>query len=99
MRRLIWTPAAQKDLSAIDDQLYEEDPEFADRVVISSVRSARFLLDWPFAGPVVGEAGQRKWPIKRTPYILIYRPVDDVILVLRVYHERQDWGQDPGASE
>lgn len=91
MRRLIWSPTAQADLAAIDDQLYDEDPDFADRVALSSIRSARFLLDWPFAGSIVGEAGQRKWPVKRTPHILIYQPVGNAIHILRVYHERQDW--------
>lgn len=85
MRRLIWSPTAQADLAAIDDQLYDEDPDFADRVALSSIRSARFLL-------IVGEAGQRKWPVKRTPYILIYQPVGNAIHILRVYRERQDWG-------
>lgn len=98
MRRLIWSPSAQADLAAIDDQLYDEDPDSADRVAISSVRSARFLLDWPYAGSKLGEAGRRKWPVKRTPYILVYQPVDDAIHILRGYHERQDWGQDPSAS-
>lgn len=92
MRRLIWSPTAQADLAVIDDQLYDEDPDFADRVALSSIRSARFLLDWPFAGSIVGEAGQRKWPVKRTLYILIYQPVGNAIHILRVYHERQDWG-------
>jgi len=95
MRQLIWSPTAQADLAAIDDFLYDEDPDFADRVALSSVRSARFLLDWPFAGSQWGDGGQRKWRVKQTPYILIYRPVDDAIVILRVLHERQDWSIEP----
>lgn len=91
MRELIWSPTAQADLAAIDDFLYDEDPDFADRVALSSVSSARCLLDWPFAGSSWGDGDQRKWRVKQTPYILIYRPVDDAIVILRVLHERQDW--------
>lgn len=95
MRNLIWSPTAQSDLAAIDDILYYEDPDFADRVAPLSVRSARFLLEWPFAGSPMGDGDQRKWPVKRTPYVLIYRPTDDAILTLRVDHERQDWSTEP----
>ncbi|PXW77644.1 plasmid stabilization system protein ParE [Blastomonas natatoria] len=95
MKQLIWSPTAQADLAAVDDFLYDEDPDFADRVALSSVRSARLLLDWPFAGSPWGDGGQHKWRVKQTPYILIYRPVDDAIVILHVLHERQNWGIEP----
>ncbi len=95
MTKVVWSPEAQADLASIDDQLFLENPDFADRVAIASVQSARFLLDWPFAGPMVGEQDYRKWRVKRTPYIFIYRPADGDVHILRVYHERQDWGIAP----
>ena len=95
MMQLIWSPRAQLDLQLIDDQLFAEDPDFADRVALASVYSARFLLDWPNAGSIVGDDGHRKWPIKKTPYILIYKVAGQNVHILRVYHERQDWNAAP----
>ena len=94
MSELVWSSQARLDLALIDDQLYLQDPDFADRVALESVYAARFLLDWPYAGSLTGDRGHRKWPIKRTPYILIYTPDAGNIVILRVHHERQDWGAD-----
>ena len=91
MRRLLWSAQAQLDLALIDDQLFVEDPDFADRVALSAVYSAHFLPNWPYGG----ENAYRKWPINKTPYILIYSPDKTDITILRVCHERQDRGVMP----
>lgn len=95
MRRLLWSAQAQLDLALIDDQLFVEDPDFANRVALSAVYSARFLPDWPSAGATICENAHSKWPIKKTPYILIYSPDKTDVSILRVYHERQDRGVMP----
>lgn len=95
MMQLIWSPRAQLDLALIDGELFLEDPDFADRVALAAVYSARFLLEWPYAGSTVGGDGRRKWPVKKTPYILVYKVMDESVHILRVYHERQDWGAVP----
>ncbi len=95
MRRLLWSAQAQLDLALIDDQLFVEDPDFANRVALSALYSAHFLLDRPYAGATIGENAHRKWPINKTPYILIYGPDKTDITILRVYHERQDRGVMP----
>ena len=86
-----WTPLARADLEAIDSFYAAEDPEFADRVGRTAIAAARFLSEWPGSGSLVSDGGIRKWPVKATPYILVYRVLKASIQILRVRHNREDW--------
>lgn len=85
-----WTKPAQSDLARIDDELFERDPDFADRVGAAAIEAASFVAEWPGAGSE-GGAGRDKWPVKGTPYILLYRIRRGHLQILRVQHNRQDW--------
>jgi plasmid stabilization system protein ParE len=60
------------------------------RVGRAAIAAARFLAERPEAGPALAD-GARKWRVRGTDYVLIYRPVRQGIQVLRVHHARQDW--------
>jgi plasmid stabilization system protein ParE len=90
MKRSYWTIEARQDLAAIDDYYFTLNPDHALRVGRAAIAAARFLAERPEAGPVLVE-GARKWRVRGTDYILIYRPVSQGIEVLRVYHAKQNW--------
>lgn len=91
MKRAFWTPDAKRDLSRIDDYFAESDHEFADRVGRLAIDTARFLAENQYVGPVIEPGSSRKWPVRKTPYLLIYRPVRGGVEILRVRHAHEDW--------
>ena len=84
MKRVSWAAAAIDDLLGIRDHHADAGQELA----------TDWLLDWPYAGRELGTSGWRKRKARRTPYLLIYRPVADGIDVSRVRHERENWLDD-----
>jgi toxin ParE1/3/4 len=95
MSRVVWTPLASGDLEAIDDYLADHSIETAEEVAAKIESAASFLLDVPHAGTPLDSQKARKWRVSGTPYLLVYRPVTDDIEVLRVYHARQNWREEP----
>jgi plasmid stabilization system protein ParE len=91
MKRVEWTDAAIEDLNAIKTYLSKLSPHLADDGVRKLILSARWLCDFPYAGPLVGFGKWRKWKPKKQRYILIYQPVEKGISIVRVRHERNDW--------
>jgi len=37
------------------------------------------------------DTNERRWPMRRTSYLLLYEPMDDGIYVLRVLDGRRQW--------
>jgi toxin ParE1/3/4 len=91
MKRAAWTPDAKADLARIDDFYAEIAPDYADRVGDAALAAARFLVQFPYAGTSIDIDDARKWVVRPTPYILIYRPQRDTIQILRVRHMAEDW--------
>ena len=94
MSRVVWTPLASGDLETIDDYLADHSIDAAEEVAAKIEAAASFLLDVPHAGTPLDSQKARKWRIASTPYLLVYRPVAE-IEVLRVYHARQNWREEP----
>lgn len=86
-----WTIDAQADLAHLDELYAETAPDYADRVGDATVLAANFLAERPYAGPPIGEGHERKWNVRTTHYILIYRIVDGGVEVLRVRHGHENW--------
>ena len=86
MKRIAWTESAQRDLAALDS----EDTQFTDRVGRAALSAARFLSDHPRAGPVL-RSGTRKWTLRGTDFVLIYRPVGDGVQIIRLLSAYSDW--------
>lgn len=91
MKRAFWTPDAKDDLARIDDYLSEVDAEFANRVGRLAIATGRYLADNPFVGSLIEPGNSRKWPVRKTPYLLIYRPGKTGVEILRVRHAHEDW--------
>ena len=86
-----WTRPARDDLARLDEQLSDLDPDLADRVGRAVIASGAFLTEHPRAGPDFGRHFLRKWRVRGTRYILIYRIRGDTVQILRLVHDRSDW--------
>lgn len=88
---IIWTTSARIDLAHIDDHYNDLDPGFANRTARNAVAAARFLVENPFAGPVVDGTSYRKWRVADSPFLLFYRVEKGAIRIVRIRHYREDW--------
>jgi len=90
--RLQFATRAFEDLDRVTDFLLDRAPELAAETVPLILGGLRTLKDHPLIGRPV-EADLRELLISRgrTGYIALYRynPADDVVLVLRVRHQRE----------
>ena len=91
MKRVEWTDAAIEDLNHIKVYLSQFSPTLAADGLRKLILSARWLCDYPFAGPPVGVGKWRKWKPRGQRFILIYQPDEKGISIIRVRHERNDW--------
>ena len=91
MNRIEWTGTAIADLYDIDDYWSAYSNDAAERVADRIQAAAAFLGTMPRAGPVLRREDARKWRIPASPYILIYRVLDDRIQILRIRHGRENW--------
>lgn len=86
-----WTGTASVDLEAIDDHLMAVDPALANATIDRIEAAGAFLRQTPGAGRIILSGGIRKWTVRNTPYLLLYRIVPNRIEILRVRHDREDW--------
>ncbi len=91
MRVAIWSPEARADLAEIDTYFANLDPEFAEKIGRIAIATARYLAENPYVGPKLGNGPLRKWPVRKSPYLLLYRPAREGIEVIRVRHSAENW--------
>ena len=91
MKRLIWAGPARRDLFAIAAEAAEQDADLP-HILLERVETAPLaLLDYPAMGSPLGTTKLRKWPVRKTPFILIYAQRDDRVEIRRVLHAASDW--------
>ena len=91
MRALIWALQAEADLYDIADTYSQVAPAL-DQELLDRIFDAPLILrDYPFLGEEVGAFALRKWLVRRTPFILLYRVTDDFIEIARVVPAASDW--------
>ena len=91
VRTLDWAKNAQADLIRIVSFYGPLDGEFAQRVLREAISASEFLCDYPQAGPATRQRGVRKWRVKTTPFLLLYRYTANNLRITRVTHHAQDW--------
>ena len=94
MNAVQWSDLAIVDLRNIDDYWSGYGEVSAERVASLIEAASAFLATMPRAGPALRRNDARKWLVKSTPYLLIYRVLDSGIEILRVHHGREDWDAD-----
>ena len=91
MLQLRWSPLAERDIDRIEHWLDRIDPALADTAVGAILDRLRTLQTQPRIGtPLAGN--RRKIIERRFGYLIIYRLQTDAITILRIRHQREDWG-------
>jgi toxin ParE1/3/4 len=90
MSRAFWTIPARADLATADSYHRQIDPDFAYRLGHAAIAASQVLADNPRIGPVFGGT-TRKWRIRQTNYLLIYRIVGNRIEIVRMHHAHENW--------
>lgn len=83
---VVYAPRALRDLNDIAVYLAERDPAVA-RKVLGAIKSSLDTLSFfPQIGRLVDDAGHRRVPVVRYPYVIFYRIAGEDLLVLHVRH-------------
>jgi plasmid stabilization system protein ParE len=94
-----WSAQAADDIAAIAEGMRDAlGLEAADRLIERIERAAETLALFPLMGRRL-ESGERRWPVRRTPYVLLYEPLEGAIYVLRVLDALRKWPPAPGDIE
>ena len=91
--RLVWLSQAQADIQRLYDFLIEQDPRAAERAVRAIQLGAQKLLEFSRVGRRMDDATERRElfvPFGAGAYVLRYRIHADTIVVLRVWHSREE---------
>jgi plasmid stabilization system protein ParE len=91
--RLVWLPEAQTDVRRLYDFLLAEAPSAAERAIRAIPLGAGKVLEFPRIGrPMEDETERRELfiPFGTGAYVLRYRIHADAIVIVRVWHSRQE---------
>ena len=88
--KIIWTPEAEQDRSAIWDYLVERDPAAALRIDQLFSEAVAKLADFPMLGHAGMVAGTRELTPHQS-YRIIYEVVGDTVWILVVIHTARQW--------
>jgi toxin ParE1/3/4 len=86
MRRVRRTKAAREDVAAIFAFVAERDLAAAEALIVRFDAKLRLLADDPLLGPARDELAPRLRSFVVGPYLLLYEPMTDGILLVRVLH-------------
>lgn len=88
---LRWTEEAANDLEHIADYLLEHAPDRAPELVRTVYDAPAALLTFPNRGRLGKKEGTRELVLSPLPYIIVYTVRRDVIYVVRILHDAQQW--------
>ena len=91
MKQIRWAGEARQDIERIRDFYLDDDTSNFATIAAAIVSAAHFTSERPKAGPRVNAYGHRKWPVKRFPYLILYRVAKTHIRIVRVVHGASDW--------
>jgi len=91
--RVQWTPTAEKDLEEIAYYIAVEDgrPSVADRLIDAIVRKCEQYSNQPVMGSLESDLGENLRSFSHKRYVVIYRPTDDGIEIMRVVDGSRDY--------
>jgi plasmid stabilization system protein ParE len=86
--RLIWSPAARRDLIRLREFIEPHNPAAARRAAEALKKAARLLLEHPAIGTQLEDREDRELfiPFGKRGYIMRYRLHDHTIVIVRVWH-------------
>ncbi len=83
---VVYAPRALRDLDGIAVYLSERNPGAVPRALGAIKSSVDTLNFFPQIGRVVDNAGHRRVPVMRYPYVVFYRIAGDDLLILHIRH-------------
>jgi toxin ParE1/3/4 len=83
---VVYAPRALRDLEGIAAYLVERNPAGATKALGAIKSSIDTLSFFPLIGRLVDDAGHRRVPVLRSPYVIFYRASGDELLILHVRH-------------
>ncbi len=89
--RLAWTERSRDDRRRIYAHIEADSPLAAIRIDERIGVEARRLLTFPQSGRPGRVEDTRELVVGRTPFVLSYRIVGDVVRILRVLHGAREW--------
>lgn len=89
--KLLWTPVALRHLSEAREYIEVDNPTAAARQIDTVELSANRLKAFPMMGRMGMRTGTREFPVPGTPYILVYRAIDEAVQILAVLHGGRNW--------
>jgi plasmid stabilization system protein ParE len=83
---VVYAPRALRELESIGVYLTERNPHGAANVLGAIKSSIDTLGFFPQIGRLVDDAGHRRVPVVRYPYLIFYRMDGDELLILHIRH-------------
>jgi toxin ParE1/3/4 len=93
--KLRWTRPALADLVEAQNYIARDNPAAAEAVAQRVWDAAKRLCDNPESGRQGHVQGTREWPVSQAPYLIVYRVKNDAVEILRVWHGRRNWQNNP----
>ena len=91
MAEIRWLRRALSDIDRIERYHIEFGEDVAAKVV-GAIRTATLRLgNFPLSAPYVPLIDARKLTVIRYPYVVFYRVQDDVVRILSVRHQSENW--------
>ena len=91
MKRVVWSRTARRELENLNEWYVQFSPDLPLTLTLRVEAALSHLLDFPFLGPNIPDSTKRKWLVRRTPYLVFYRPTRDGVRILSVRHSRSNW--------
>jgi len=83
---VVYAPRALRDLEGIDAYLVSRNPAAVVNVLGAIKSSIDTLSFFPQIGRIVDDAGHRRVPVLRYPYLIFYRIAGEDLLILHIRH-------------
>jgi toxin ParE1/3/4 len=83
---VIYAPRALRDLQSIGAYLLERSPSGAANVFAAIKSTIDALGFFPQIGRLIDNAGHRRVPVMRYPYVILYRIAEDELFILHIRH-------------
>lgn len=88
---LLWTRPSLRQLSEAREFVAIDDPAAANRQIERIELVVNRLKAFPMMGHAGRQAGTREFAVPGTPYIVVYRLLDDRLRILAILHGARNW--------
>ena len=93
--KLRWTHPALADLVEAQNYIARDNATAVRAIAQRIWDAAQKLRDNPDIGRKGHVQGTREWVVNGSPYLIVYRVKNDAVEILRVWHGRRNWRNEP----